>query len=212
MILRSLSLDRAASSLVPRSSRVTTDEAFNAFSIWSLSSTTLIHHRVSKPRGLVSRGKNLRSTQKKFLFFFLPPSRFGSKFDRLSTRSSTVALRGRNVCEWRNWEQKGGRMRRGRRSSWYSSRERKKRRKKKEGEEEEEKRVGNWIDRLRGGLISLQKFAGSSLILLYISNVKEGMFELGERIGSNGVNFAIFMDARAKQYLGKNGFKRLGLC
>lgn len=102
MILRSLSLDRAASSLVPRSSRVTTDEAFNAFSIRSLSSTTLIHHRVSKPRGLVSRGKNLRSTQKKFLFFFLPPSRFGSKFDRLSTRSSTVALRGRNVCEWRN--------------------------------------------------------------------------------------------------------------
>lgn len=215
MVLRSLSLDRAASSLVPRSSRVTTDEAFNAFSIRSLSSTTLIHHRVSKPGGGGDRYREERiydSPKKSFSFFFLPPSRFGSKFDRLSARSSTVALRGRNVCEWRNWEQKGGRMRRGRRSSWYSSRERKKRRKKKEGEEEEEKRVGNWIDRLRGGLISLQKFAGSSLILLYISNVKEGMFELGERIGSNGVNFAIFMDARAKQYSGKNGFKRLGLC
>ena len=82
----------------------------------------------------------------------------------------------------------------------------------KEKREGKKRRVGNWIDRLRGGLISLQKFAGSSLILLYISNVKEGMFELGERIGSNGVNFAIFMDARAKQYSGKNGFKRLGLC
>lgn len=178
---------------------------------------SLFHH-VNPPPGIETErvdieGKEFTIHPKKVsLFFFLPPSRFGSKFDRLSTRSSTVALRGRNVCEWRNWEQKGGRMRRGRRSSWYSSRERKKRRKKKEGEEEEEKRVGNWIDRLRGGLISLQKFAGSSLILLYISNVKEGMFELGERIGSNGVNFAIFMDARAKQYSGKNGFKRLGLC
>ena len=69
MVLRSLSLDRAASSLVPRSSRVTTDEAFNAFSIRSLSSTTLIHHQVSKPGGLVSRGKNLRS-KKSFSFFF----------------------------------------------------------------------------------------------------------------------------------------------
>ena len=177
---------------------------------------SLFHH-VNPPPGIetervgIERKEFYDSPKKSFSFFFFPPSRFGSKFDRLSARSSTVALRGRNVCEWRNWEQKGGRMRRGRRSSWYSSRERKKRRKKKEGEEEE-KRVGNWIDRLRGGLISLQKFAGSSLILLYISNVKEGMFELGERIGSNGVNFAIFMDARAKQYSGKNGFKRLGLC
>ena len=84
--------------------------------------------------------------------------------------------------------------------------------KKKKKKRRRRKEVSNWIDRLRGGLISLQKFAGSSLILLYISNVKEGMFELGERIGSNGVNFAIFMDARAKQYSGKNGFKRLGLC
>lgn len=87
-----------------------------------------------------------------------------------------------------------------------------KEKKKKKKKRRRRKEVSNWIDRLRGGLISLQKFAGSSLILLYISNVKEGMFELGERIGSNGVNFAIFMDARAKQYSGKNGFKRLGLC
>lgn len=194
MILRSLSLDRAASSLVPRSSRVTTDEAFNAFSIRSLSSTTLIHHRY--------RGETIYDPPKKVSLF--SPIRFKV---RSFVSSIFIALRGRNVYEWRNWEQKGGRMRR-RRSSWYSSRERKKEKEKKRRRKE----VSNWIDRLRGGLISLQKFAGSSLILLYISNVKEGMFELGERIGSNGVNFAIFMDARAKQYSGKNGFKRLGLC
>lgn len=48
---------------------------------------------------------------------------------------------------------------------------------KKQEEKKKKKKRGNWIDRLRGGLISLQKFADSSLILLYISNVKEGMFE-----------------------------------
>lgn len=76
MVLRSLSLDRAASSLVPRSSRVTTDEAFNAFSIRSLSSTTLIHHRVSKPGGGggigIERKEFTIHPKKVSLFFFSP--------------------------------------------------------------------------------------------------------------------------------------------
>lgn len=74
MVLRSLSLDRAASSLVPRSSRVTTDEAFNAFSIRSLSSTTLIHHRVSKPGGGIGieRKEFTIHPKKVSLFFFSP--------------------------------------------------------------------------------------------------------------------------------------------